>query len=161
MARTQCPSCEWKCDVEVESLWAEITCPQCSSTFIAKDLNEPNVEEGNEEIKIVNDSEFEDLGVQRNINNSELSTTKKKMAMNAKFRWVGVIGLILGLICRIIPSIVLTSSITWTGKWELLKWFIYLDAFADIMNIAILVSALLIVLSYTSIVEKQEFSADN
>ena len=74
--------------------------------------------------------------------------------MKSRFRYIGSIGLLVALFCRFNPIMILPASFGHPGVSGVVNWGIWLSAFTDILNIAISGCLLLIILSFTNIVEK-------
>ena len=74
--------------------------------------------------------------------------------MKSRFRYIGSIGLLVALFCRFNPRIILPVSFGYSGDFWATNWGIRLSAFTDILNIAISGCLLLIILSFTNIVDK-------
>ena len=75
------------------------------------------------------------------------------MCMKNRFRKIGICSLIVGLFCRFNPQIVLPRSFSWSGDFFSSRYGMRVSAFSDLMNIVILCSLILIILSFTTIIE--------
>jgi len=76
-----------------------------------------------------------------------------KKDRKAFFRIIGSAALILGLVFRFHPRVVLPNEMSWSGDFAVSEWGLRLAAFSDVMNIAVVCGAALLILSFTTLTD--------